>query len=212
MRLDHVSYATSPAHLADVVQRIGSKLHRSFVDGGIHPRFGTRNFILPLAAGAYVEVVATLDHPSADSAPFRLAVHERAERGGGWMGWAVAVDDLAPVEARLGRSGVPGHRVRPDGHDLRWRQIGVNDLRAEPSLPFFTCWEGDGSDHPSTGGANGARLSVLTLGGDPERVVGWLGASPETLLERLTFDWLPDEEPALAAVTFETASGPVTID
>ena len=212
MRLDHVSYATSPAHLADEVQRIGSKLQRSFVDGGIHPRFGTRNFVLPLAGGAYVEVVAILDHPSADSAPFRLAVNERAEQGGGWLGWVVSVEDLAPVEDRLGRSGVPGHRIRPDGHDLRWRQIGVNDLRAEPSLPFFTCWEGDGSDHPSTGGADGPRLSVLSLAGSPERVVDWLGAAPEELLDGLTVDWSPDEEPGLVSVTFDTAHGPVTID
>ena len=212
MRLDHVSYATSPAHLADEVQRIGSKLQRSFVDGGIHPRFGTRNFVLPLAGGAYVEVVSVLDHPSADSAPFRLAVNERAEQGGGWLGWVVSVEDLAPVEDRLGRSGVSGHRIRPDGHDLRWRQIGVNDLRAEPSLPFFTCWEGDGSDHPSRGGEGGPRLSTLSLAGSPERVVDWLGAAPEDLLDGLTVDWSPDEDPGLVSVTFDTAHGPVTID
>ena len=44
MRLDHVSYATEPAHLADTVQRIGAAVGGTFVDGGLHPRFGTRNF------------------------------------------------------------------------------------------------------------------------------------------------------------------------
>jgi len=66
MRLDHVSYATEPAHLADTVQRIGAAVGGTFVDGGLHPRFGTRNFVLPLQGGCYVEVVAALDHPAAD--------------------------------------------------------------------------------------------------------------------------------------------------
>ncbi|MFM8841739.1 MAG: VOC family protein, partial [Actinomycetota bacterium] len=46
MQLDHVSYATSHDSVIDVVQRIGSQLGASFIDGGIHPQFGTRNFIL----------------------------------------------------------------------------------------------------------------------------------------------------------------------
>jgi hypothetical protein len=41
MRLDHVSYVTSHDQLADTVQRLGSRLGTTFVDGGIHPRFGT---------------------------------------------------------------------------------------------------------------------------------------------------------------------------
>ena len=99
MRLDHVSYATEPAHLADTVQRLGAAVGGTFSDGGLHPRFGTRNFVLPLGGGTYVEVVAALDHPAADRQPFGQAVRARAEAGGGWLGWVVAVDDLAPVEA-----------------------------------------------------------------------------------------------------------------
>ena len=90
MRLDHVSYACAPGELAEVVQRIGSELGAAFVDGGIHPSFGTRNFILPLANDVYVEVVAALDHPAAEKAPFGRAVRHRAEEGGGWLAWVVA--------------------------------------------------------------------------------------------------------------------------
>jgi hypothetical protein len=85
-------------------------------------------------------VVAALDHPASDKEPFGQAVKARAALGGGWLGWVVAVDDLGPVEARLGRAGVDGHRHRPDGLELRWRQIGVNDLLADPQLPFFVQW------------------------------------------------------------------------
>ncbi|MBT5502118.1 MAG: VOC family protein, partial [Actinobacteria bacterium] len=51
MRLDHISYACQSSELADVVQRIGVDLGNTFVDGGRHPSFGTRNFTLPLAHG-----------------------------------------------------------------------------------------------------------------------------------------------------------------
>ena len=65
MRLDHISYVTSHDQLADTVQRLGSRLGSTFVDGGVHPRFGTRNFTTPLLGGQYLEVVCPLDHPAA---------------------------------------------------------------------------------------------------------------------------------------------------
>ena len=45
MRLDHVSFAAGPDGLASTAQRIGGLLGTEFVDGGVHPRFGTRNRI-----------------------------------------------------------------------------------------------------------------------------------------------------------------------
>ena len=76
MRLDHVSYACTSGEIADVIQRIGGDLGASFVDGGRHPSFGTRNFILPLAGGCYIEVVSALDHPASEKAAFGRAVSE----------------------------------------------------------------------------------------------------------------------------------------
>ena len=67
MRLDHISYVTSHDQLADTVQRLGSRIGSTFVDGGIHPRFGTRNFTLALQNGHYIEVVCPLDHTTTDS-------------------------------------------------------------------------------------------------------------------------------------------------
>ena len=133
MRLDHISYVTSHDQLADTVQRLGSRLGSTFVDGGVHPRFGTRNFTLPLKDSHYIEVVCPLDHPASDSSPFGKAVSQRANEGGGWLTWVVSVDDVSKIESRLGRPAAAGHRVRPDGTDLCWKQIGVlgtlEDLR-----------------------------------------------------------------------------------
>ena len=73
----------------------------------MHPRFGTRNMILPLADRTYLEVVEVLDHPASDKAPFGQAVRARSALGGGWLGWVVAVDDITVVEERLGREPPP---------------------------------------------------------------------------------------------------------
>ena len=51
MRLDHVSYVASHDQISDVVNRIGSQIGTAFVDGVIHPKFGTRNFTAPLPTG-----------------------------------------------------------------------------------------------------------------------------------------------------------------
>lgn len=211
MRLDHISYACTNNEIADVIQGIGSDLGASFIDGGRHPSFGTRNFILPLAGGCYVEVVSALDHPAADKAPFGRAVAMRAEDGGGWLSWTVAVDDLSEVERRLGRDAVEGHRVRPDGHDLRWRQIGVLDVIADPALPFFIQWLSPASDHPSVGGS-AIRIERVEMCGDSAAIKGWLGGDHGSVQGGIEVDWVDAEEPGIVAVWFSTPHGSIRID
>src|SRR4051812_22426500 len=103
MHLDHLSYAAGPEGLGACVQRIGAKLGAGFTDGGLHPSFGTRNFVLPLADGCYLEIVAALDPPAAARAPFGRAVSARPQAGGGWLAGGVGVQDIPPYEARLNR-------------------------------------------------------------------------------------------------------------
>jgi len=213
MRLDHLSYAAPSPHLADVVQRLGSRLGAGFIDGGVHPRFGTRNFILPLAAGMYLEVVAALDHPAADRAPFGQAVKQRALDGGGWLGWVVGTDDIGRVEQRLGRTAVDGHRRRPDGVDLTWRQIGVNDLIADPQLPFFVQWSCAADEHPSTGGRDDLRVVALEIAGEPETVESWLGSTDAHPLDDIDVQWVSDTgDVGLVAAHFSTPNGVVRVD
>src|SRR6188474_961226 len=163
MRLDHLSYAAGPDGLVGTAQRIGRLLGTEFVDGGVHPRFGTRNMLLPLADHTYLEVVEVLDHPASDKAPFGQAVRARSALGGGWLGWVVAVKDISVVESRLGREAVNGSRHRPDGEALRWKQIGVSGLMADPQLPFFIEWESPAEMHPSTGASGDFSLACLEI-------------------------------------------------
>jgi hypothetical protein len=212
MRLDHLSFAAGPDGLVSTAQRIGQLLGTEFIDGGVHPRFGTRNMILPLAGDTYLEVVEVLDHPASDKAPFGQAVRARSALGGGWLGWVVAVDDITVVETRLGREAAKGNRHRPDGTELVWKQIGVNGLIADPQLPFFIQWEIPAALHPSAGADTTFSLACLEIAGDPQRVSEWLGESVEAPLEDVKVEWVaPNGTPGIVAVQVQTPTGLVRL-
>jgi hypothetical protein len=211
MRVDHVSYTAEHDGLHATAARLAKLIGVEPVDGGIHPRFGTRNVILPLADERYVEVVECLDHPASDKAPFGQAVKARSEAGGGWMGWCVRVEDIHPVEERLGRPAVEGNRHRPDGVELRWLQIGVKGLMSDPQLPYYVQWE-DGTVHPSAGARTTVTIEGLQIAGDPERVKEWLGLPPHKTSSVIDFRFVaPHGTPGLLAVTFSTPEGLVTV-
>ena len=215
MRLDHVSYVTSHDQLADTVQRLGSRLGSTFVDGGVHPRFGTRNFTLPLQNSHYIEVVCPLDHPASDSSPFGKAVSRRAAEGGGWLTWVVAVDDVASIETRLGRPAVDGHRTKPDGTDIRWKQIGVLGTLEDRQLPFFIEWIEN--HHPSTDGKANAKIVKIEIAGDEETISKYLGSdTAKALGDNVEVVWLSptdnDGENGIVAVHLESPSGVVRLD
>lgn len=212
MRLDHVVYAAEPDGLAATASRLAAALRAEFIDGGVHPGFGTRNKILPLAKGHYLEVVEVLDHPAVDKMPFGQAVRARSAEGGGWLGWVVAVGDIAPVEQRLGRAAYQGHRTRPDGTELFWKQIGVTGLINDPQLPFFISWEIDEALHPSSSATGQVGLSRLDIAGDPQRLVDWLGEPDSHPLDDVEVEWLaPHGTPGLLAAHFTTPDGTVRI-
>jgi Glyoxalase-like domain len=211
MRVDHVSYAAEHDGLRATAERLSQRIGVEPVDGGIHPRFGTRNVILPLAHDRYVEIVEVLDHPASDKAPFGQAVRARSVAGGGWLGWVIAVDDIATVEQRIGREAVDGNRYRPDGVELKWRQVGVNGLISDPQLPFFVQWA-DQTVHPSVGAHTEVTIDGLQIAGDPERVREWLDLPPNEVSTVIDFTFVaPHGTPGLMAVTFDTPSGKVTI-
>jgi hypothetical protein len=211
MHLDHLSFAAGPEGLEQTSTQLGAMLGAQFHDGGYHPRFGTRNQILPLSDGHYVEVVEVLDHPAADKAPFGQAVRARSLDGGGWLGWVVAVDDLGPIEERIGRAAVDGFRHLPDGGLLEWRQIGVKGLQSDPQLPFFIRWLSGASSHPSIGGHD-IQLAKIEIAGDRERVDDWLGGLSDQVLSDVEIAWIaPNGQPGLVAAVFNTPHGQVRL-
>jgi len=215
MRLDHVSYVTSHDQLADTVQRLGARLGSAFIDGGVHPRFGTRNFTLPLQNGRYLEVVCPLDHPATDSSPFGKAVSRRAAEGGGWLTWVLAADDLSDIEKKLGREATEGHRKKPNGNDLSWKQIGIIELLENRQLPFFIKWLT--LDHPSTDGKAVSKITKLEIAGDKNALTNWVGSDLQKVIgSDIEVIWVDpannDGEEGIVAVYLQTPSGEIRLD
>ena len=213
MRLDHVSYATTHDQISDVVQRIGSQIGTAFVDGGIHPRFGTRNFTAPLVGGQYIEVVCALDHPAAEQTPFGKAVSRKAAEGGGWLSWVLSTKDISKLETRIGREAVEGHRRRPDGTDLKWKQLGIIELLHNEQLPFFVQWLS--TDHPSADGSARSRIEKIIIAGTRPAIEEWLGGDIETHLGEIVIEFVDpsenDGEVGIVSIVLQNHAGEVNI-
>ena len=214
MRLDHVSYVTSHDQLADTVQRLGSRLGTTFVDGGIHPRFGTRNFTAPLLDGKYIEVVCPLDHPATEQTPWGKAVSKKAQEGGGWLTWVFSTEDISPIEEKFGRKAVDGHRTRPDGTDLKWKQIGVKEITVSRELPFFIEWLTE--DHPSKDGNAVAKIKKIVIADKDQLADSWFKEDIVASLEEVSVEWLSPNEAdtgnGIVSISLNTPSGIVIID
>ena len=211
MHVDHLIFATGPDGLKAEAARLAEALGTEYKDGGFHPRFGTRNHIIPLAEGRYIEVVEVLDHPAADKAAFGQAVRARSEMGGGWMGWVVSVPNIAPFEERLERSAVQGSRRFPDGRQLEWVQIGIRGLIADPQLPYFLEWKSDESLRPSALRGE-VSLKAIQVSGSHERLSEWLDLEIGEELDGIELELVsPHGMPGINHVTFDTPNGTVTI-
>jgi len=117
--------------------------------GGNHPGRGTRNALLSLGTGHYLEIIAP--DPAQPNVP--------DERGLGRLPspriiqWAVHSDDIAATKRMAEAAGIktigpqPGSRQRPDGKMLRWQALGIE--QTTPLVPFFIQWQ-KGAPHPSS--------------------------------------------------------------
>jgi hypothetical protein len=166
MRIDHVIYGTADLDVA--AARVEVELGLSAVAGGRHDGLGTHNRIVPLGDGSYIELLAVADPDEARGSAIGAALQAAIARGEGLLGWAVAVEDLGPIAARLG---TPITGVRRQG--LSARLTGVRESLAEPCLPFFI-------ERPAVRGsavaANDAgEISWIEVGGDGSRLEWWLG-------------------------------------
>ena len=191
MRLDHVSYVASHDQISDVVNRIGSQIGTAFVDGGIHPKFGTRNFTAPFLNGQYIEIVCPLDHPATDATPFGQAVKKKADAGGGWLTWVFSSNDLAKVEEKFGRKAADGSRTKPDGIELKWKQIGVKEITGAGELPFFIQWLTD--QHPSKDGNSVAKISKIVIADDDQLADSWFKDEIKSGLTDVEIEWVKPE-------------------
>ena len=214
MRLDHVSYVASHDQISDVVNRIGSQIGTAFVDGGIHPKFGTRNFTAPLLNGQYIEVVCPLDHPATDATPFGKAVKKKADAGGGWLTWVFSSNDLAKVEEKFGRKAADGSRTKPDGSELKWKQIGVKEIIGSGELPFFIQWLTE--QHPSKDGNSVAKISKIVIADDEQLADSWFKEEIKSGLKDVEIEWVKlesnDGDKGIVAVELMINNNKIRVD
>jgi Glyoxalase-like domain len=166
--IDHVIYAT--VDLQAAAARVQADLGLPAVDGGRHDGLGTHNRIVPLGDGSFLELLAVADLQEASGSPIGSAVQAAIARGDGLLGWAVAVEDLQAVAARLGTT------ISTVGRQGMTAQLtGVAESFAEPFLPFFIERR---AGHPAAGGDVAPRaISWIELAGDANRLEQWLGGA-----------------------------------
>jgi hypothetical protein len=143
--------------------------------GGVHPGAGTRNALLSLGAGHYLEIIA----PDPGQAGAKDDRHLRELPSPRLIALALTTTDIDSVaakarKARLEVSGPrDGSRRLPSGQVLSWRTLAiVNDLGAGPiqPVPFFIQWA-PGSPHPSSASPQGCVLESLEFAHpDPPRL------------------------------------------
>jgi hypothetical protein len=56
---------------------------------------------------------------------------------------------------------VEGYRKKPDGTELQWKQIGVNQITEAKELPFFIQWLV--TNHPSSDGKAISKLKNIEI-------------------------------------------------
>ncbi|MPY91605.1 MAG: VOC family protein [Acidimicrobiia bacterium] len=201
--VDHIVYAARdlPAAVEDLAAQLGVRA----APGGQHVGRGTRNFLLSLGDGPYLEVIGPdPDQPEPPAArPFGVDTLAADHL----VGFAVKCADIPGAVARSRAGGYdPGDehemaRATPDGALLEWKLTlgpGFDGL-----VPFLIDWMA--TPHPSATNPGGATL------------VGLRGEHPEPAGVRAALDALGVEldvaegpAPALVA-TLDTPRGRVEL-
>jgi hypothetical protein len=168
--LDHLVLATPD--LAATVKEVARLTGTQPVPGGVHQGLGTRNYLLGIGEGAYLEIIGP--DPDQDAPdkwrPFGIDTLTEARL----VTWAVRVEDADAAVAASREAGYdPGEpwemsRQTPAGDTLTWRLTLDREGRHRGPVPFLIDW--GTSPHPA------ADLPVVPLVGleavhpHPERV------------------------------------------
>jgi hypothetical protein len=142
LKVDHLVYATPDlaAGVAQVERLLGVKA----VPGGQHPGGGTRNALIRLGEGSYLEIIGPDPDQPKPLRPRRFTIDElKAPR---LVTWAAKGADLETIVENATKHGVDlgrvqsGSRNRPDGVLLSWRLTVSPELTGDGIVPFFIDW------------------------------------------------------------------------
>ena len=174
MRIDHAIYGC--ADLDAGVRRFETEFGFRVTEGGDHPEFGTKNAIVSVGEGQFIELLAVADATSRH--PMVAVLSGLVSDGDRLVGLCLRPRNLDEVAERLGLAVMPAERHKPDGSVLRWRLAGVEAALGPERLPFFIDW-GPGTDELDRTHAENAVTSGfewIDYGGDEGRLSDWVGA------------------------------------
>ena len=159
--VDHLVYAT--LDLDRGMREIEDLLGVRATAGGRHPGRGTRNALLALGDGVYLEIIGPdPDQPPPPSARWFGIDTLTSSR---LTAWAAKSSDVDGLRDRTVRQGIAignvqaGSRRQPDGVELSWRFTDPGHVVDDGIVPFFIDW--GQSPHPSRSAAKGATLVEL---------------------------------------------------
>jgi catechol 2,3-dioxygenase-like lactoylglutathione lyase family enzyme len=208
MRIDHVLYAVSD--LDDAAARWAADFGLRSVAGGVHPRWGTANRIVPLG-GAYLELIGIVDPDVAARTVLGCALARFVAGGGGWFSLCLGDVDIQTTAARLGLAVEEGSRTRPDGTVVAWRAAGIDDPDRTLDLPFFISWNVPPPLHPGAPGTvqdgSTPEIAAVEIAGDALALHKWIGPAMDRLPIRVV-----SGVPGIRAVELSAPGATIRID
>ena len=176
-RIDHLVYATPD--LQSGINRVEQLLGVRASAGGQHPGRGTRNALVALGPGAYLEIIGPdPEQPTPPQArPFRIDELTAPTL----VAWAAKTSDPERTARDAAQNGltlgavIAGSRRRTDGVLLSWRYTDPRTVVADGLVPFFIDW--GATPHPAATAAPGASL-VAVRAEHPARTLADLRYAP----------------------------------
>jgi hypothetical protein len=159
--VDHLVYATPELQVG--VDRVERVLGVRATPGGQHLGRGTRNALLSLGLGTYLEIIGPDPEQPIPAQPRPFGIDDLKEPR--LVTWAAKGKELEQLASDAGRRGVKlgevisGSRQRADGVVLSWRYTDPRAIVAGGVVPFFIDW--GKTPHPAGTATQGASLIGL---------------------------------------------------
>jgi hypothetical protein len=174
--IDHVCWLVPDA--AATTRSLDADLGLAVEVGMYYPLAGTQHYNVWLQPPQLLEFMTITDREAAARSASGRAVLACEARGYGLFSWAVLVDDLESVSARLDIQIVDYTVPHGDGTLRGWRTVSGPD-----HLPFFIDYpnNGDRADRIQTAFARAGHrcspthFSALTVRGSEREMLRWLG-------------------------------------
>jgi len=159
--IDHLVYATPDLDIG--IEKIEQLFGVRATLGGQHLGAGTRNALVALGPGTYLEIVGPDREQAEPEQPRWFRIDEiDAPR---LVTWAARVDAIEQLSSEVRRLGidvgdvVAGSRRRGDGVLLAWRYTNPRTIIGDGIIPFLIDW--GMTPHPSESTAQGGSLITL---------------------------------------------------